>query len=104
MSYLIHEHSNSANSIDNYWHFYEKQEALVFFYKMIEEYGFYINYEVYEEIYEDDFERLGEDSEKFKKFLLDKLLTDTQDNTVLLQDEDYLVFATLNSKGEGNRP
>ena len=103
MSYLIHEHSNSTSSIDKYWHFFEKQEALVFYYQMIEEWKSQINYEVYEEIYEDDFERLGEDSDKFQKFILDKLLTDTHDNTVLLLKKNYLVFITLNNKGEGRR-
>jgi hypothetical protein len=103
MSYLIHEHSNYTSSIDKYWHFFEKQNALVFYYQMIENWKSQINYEVYEEIYEDDFERLCEDSDKFKKFILDKLLNDTHDNTVLLLKKNYLVFITLNNKGEGRR-
>ncbi len=96
MSYLVHEHCNATSAIDKYWIFTDKTIANKFFIKLLTSSKYYLDVEYYNELSENLLD---------KESVFESLCENQgKDEYICLRDNDYLIFATINSDNFARRP
>lgn len=108
--YIIHEHSMYTSAIDKYWLFSDHNNAVKFWREMVHNSIDSLDMELYQELYLDmrckDHEECDDtcdiiDDDDIKKIKDNVLLSDG--GTIILEENDYMVFASVDKNDFGRR-
>jgi hypothetical protein len=101
--YLVHEHNKYTSAIDKYWLFETKEEAQIFYRKMVSDSREFIDYDYYRELFDDTTDTSDADYEQNFKIFIDKEI-ETPSNYVAFTDNCTLTFVEFDASNYGRRP
>lgn len=98
--FLVHEHCNATSAIDKYWIFPTCEIANEFFIKKIKFFQYYLDLDYYFELNES----FTTHEIVFESIYKNRIQKQDENEYICLTENDYLLFACIDSNGFARRP